>query len=310
MAADGSGTNSHRFRKTSTKEYYDLCKFNLSKEKREQFRRQASPRTVEVLQNIESLKTANFDTLRTAIRYRMENFTYISYYYDLDRRFRKLKMSNYQGKQKGYDEICRRLTYGSKKYGMSPTPRHAHMQSPTSRWAGSWAPLSSCDREGENHSQHYIIAFGNGAFGGMKGKLGAPVKRLRNHLLKVTKRNVLASVVIIDEYNTSKVCAECHRKTLVNMERRIPRQVGSSGRNAAKPTVYAVLRCTSCRIIWNRDELAAKNILYVFQYMATHNDERPDPFKRPADNAEEDRGPVGGEDPGQSVRPVEAGGDS
>jgi hypothetical protein len=112
VAADGRGTNSHRFRKTSTKEYYDLCKFNFSKVKREEFRRQASLRTVEILQNIESLKTSNFDTLRNAIRFRMDNLSYITHYYDLDRRFSKLKMSTYQGKQKGLDEIRRRLTYG------------------------------------------------------------------------------------------------------------------------------------------------------------------------------------------------------
>lgn len=307
VAADGSGTNPHRYRKTSTKEYYDLCNFNISKEKREQFRKQASPELIEVIDGIESLKTANMDTLRHAIQYRMDNFENIAYYYDFDRRFRKLKMKNYQGRQKGLDEICRRLTYGSNKYGVPPKPRHAHMLSPAPKRPGSWAPLPSCDRHEENRSQHYIIAFGNGACGAMNGKLPSPVKRLRSHLQKVAKRNVFISIIYIDEYNTSKVCAECHRKTLVKMERRSARPEGSNATNAANTTIHAVLRCTSCGTVWNRDELAAKNILFVFQYMATHNNERPDPFKRPTDNAEEDRGPVEREDPGQSVRPVGVG---
>ena len=291
VAADGSSTNAHRFRRTSTKEYYDLCGFNLATEKRMEFRRNAPPETIEIIDGIESLKTSNIDTMRHAIQYRMQHFDVISNFFDLDQRFGKLRMQTFKGKQKGIEELARRLTFGSKKYGSSPKPFHEHMLSPFARRRPVWTPLPSCDKPEEGRAHHYIVALGNGAFGKQRGKLPAPVKRLRQHLYKVSRRNVHLSVVIIDEYNTSKACAECHQKTLVKMTRR----AWSNQPSNAKSNIHAVLKCTSCSTVWNRDEMAAKNIRFIFEYMAAHNDERPEIFRRPPSNAEEDAGPEEGE---------------
>ena len=296
VAADGSSTNSHRFRSTSTKEYYHLCGFNRAKELRQQFRQQTSQELLDIIDNLESLKTANFDTLQHAIQNRIENFDKVIYFYDIDRRYRKLKFKSYQGKQKGLEEIGRRLTYGSKKYGAPPKPRHSHMMEPEPRRRQFWIPSSSCDKPEEDNRQHYIFAFGNGACGGIAGKLPAPVKRLRRHLYQLSNRNVHTSVLVIDEYNTSKVCAECHTKSLVNLEAYPKSNLLSNVSNQTPPnnqkrTIHAILKCTSCRTVWNRDKMAAKNIRFVFQYMATHNDERPAAFARPPTNAEDDAGP-------------------
>jgi hypothetical protein len=39
--------------------------------------------------------------------------------------------------------------------------------------------------------------------------------------------------------------------------------------------------CKTCGKVWNRDEMAAKNILYIFKYMALNNNIRPLIFARP-----------------------------
>jgi hypothetical protein len=96
-----------------------------------------------MIDGIESLKTADVEILRHAIQYRMQNFDVITFYYDQDQRFCKLKMKSYQGRQQALDEIARRLTYGSKKYGHQPKPMHQHMVSPIPRRRQSWTPISS-----------------------------------------------------------------------------------------------------------------------------------------------------------------------
>lgn len=291
VAADGSSTNPHRYRRTSTNEYYNLCGSHIAKEKRDHFRRNAHPDTIQMIDGIESLKTADVEILRHAIQYRMQNFDVITFYYDQGQRFCKLKMKSYQGRQQALDEIARRLTYGSKKYGLQPKPMHQHMVSPIPRRRQSWTPISSCDQPQETIAQHYVVAIGNGAWGSKRGKRPAPVKKLRHHLHQVSRRNVHLSVIIIDEYMTSQVCAECHQKSLIHMKTRMPSNVSTQPSMAAQSNIHAVLKCTSCSVVWNRDEMAAKNIRYLFEYMATHNDERPHVFTRPSTNAEEDTGP-------------------
>src|ERR1700729_2747416 len=111
----------------------------------------------------------------------------------------------------------------------------------------------------------------------LRGKLPAPSKRFLDHLKSLSRRNVQVSTVIIDEYLTSQVCAECHRRTLVNLRERSKTSMSSG---AAGQNIHAVLKCTSCNTVWNRDVMAAKNMRHIFVYMALNNNERPDPFKR------------------------------
>jgi transposase len=54
----------------------------------------------------------------------------------------------------------------------------------------------------------------------------------------------------------------------------------------AGPQVHGVLKCKNCSTVWNRDELAAKNIRHVFLYMAVHNNRRPPNFERSENNEE------------------------
>jgi hypothetical protein len=288
VAVDGSSTNPHRVRKTSTKEYYDLCGFNQAKNKRRRWIAD-NDRARQLIDGMPSVKTADFGTLRAAILYRLNNFAELCAYYDEGQRFQILKLKSYKGRQKGLEEMGRRLTFGSHKYGQHPKPLHRHMIDPPTRNRSSFAILPSIDNPREDSTQHYIIAFGNGSSPNLRGKLPAPSKRFLEHLKSLSRRNVQVSTVIIDEYLTSQVCAECHRRTLVNLRERSKSSMSSG---AAGQKIHAVLKCTSCNTVWNRDVMAAKNMRHIFVYMALNNNERPDPFKRPdTTNAEEGTGP-------------------
>ena len=170
---------------------------------------------------------------------------------------------------------------------MAVIPGHTVIQllEPQARRRPSFVPQSPVDKPNEDSVQHYIIAFGNGSAPHLRGKLPAPSKRVLDHLKSLHRRNVRISIIVIDEYLTSQVCAECHQRTLVHLKDR------SMSPNAPGAKIHAVFKCTSCSTVWNRDVRAAKNILYIFLYMALNNNERPDSFKRPqSTNAEEDAG--------------------
>jgi len=238
-----------------------------------------------LIDGMPSVKTTILDNLRVAITYRLHNFWDICRHYDQDWRYRVLQLKSYKGRQKGLEEIGRRLTFGSAKYGSDPRPHHIQLLEPQARRRPSFVPQSPVDKPNEDSVQHYIIAFGNGSAPLLRGKLPAPSKRVLDHLKSLHRRNVRISIIVIDEYLTSQVCAECHQRTLVHLKDR------SMSPNAPGAKIHAVLKCTSCSTVWNRDVMAAKNILYIFLYMALNNNERPDSFKRPqSTNAEEDAG--------------------
>jgi hypothetical protein len=109
VAVDGSSTNPHRVRKTSSKEYYDLCGFNQAKNKQRRWM-EADDRARELIDGMPSLKTTNLENLREAITYRLTNFLEICRHYDQDKRYRVQKLKSYKGRQKGLEEMGRRLT--------------------------------------------------------------------------------------------------------------------------------------------------------------------------------------------------------
>jgi hypothetical protein len=110
-----------------------------------------------------------------------------------------------------------------------------------------------------------------GSFSNLRGNLPAPAKRLFDHFKSLSKRSVQVSTVFIDEYLTSQLCAECHRRTLVNLWAIYAIYVIWSYR-----TSY--LRCTQVYLLqYGMDVMAAKNMQHSFLHMALNNNERPDP---------------------------------
>ena len=137
--------------------------------------------------------------------------------------------------------------------------------------------------------QHYIIAFGNGSSPNLRGNLPAPSTRFLGHLKSLSGRNVQVSTVIIDEYLTSEVCAECHRRTLVNLREQSKLSMSSG---AAGQKIHAVLKYTSCSTVWNQDVNGGQEYATYFRIRGAEQQERPEAFKRPdTTNAVEGTGP-------------------
>lgn len=65
VAVDGSSTNPHRVRKTSSKEYYDLCGFNQATNKQRRWMADHE-RARQLIDRMPSVKTADLGTLRAA----------------------------------------------------------------------------------------------------------------------------------------------------------------------------------------------------------------------------------------------------
>jgi hypothetical protein len=178
VAVDGHDEDRHRVRQTSSKEYYHLCGYNAAKDQRRRWEKAEGTQWNQLITQMPSLKTAHMDNLLHAIRYRLDNFADIVEPYDRDFRYRRLAFTSYKHQQRGLHEICRRLTYGSKKYGQNPIPTHNN-PGPTTN---VWRPEPPLDRLYEDENHHYLIAFGNASFGNMRGKRPAPTKKIFNHL--------------------------------------------------------------------------------------------------------------------------------
>ena len=48
-----------------------------------------------------------------------------------------------------------------------------------------------------------------------------------------------------------------------------------------KESIHAVVKCDYCSMVWNRDVNAARNMRYLFIYMAMHGNERSEAFRKP-----------------------------
>lgn len=105
------------------------------------------------------------------------------------------------------------------------------------------------------------VAYGAASFGcNGKGELSVPVKNIANECTKRFQTH------FVDEYNTTKMCSDCHHKT---------HEVGYKKRIDEKKChgkIRGLRWCPICRKLLNRDVNAAKNIGICFSSL---ENERP-----------------------------------
>ena len=96
-------------------------------------------------------------------------------------------------------------------------------------------------------------------------------------------RKVGYDVFLLDEHKTSKVCPHCYEEVETFKMRRNPKPYKNN-----QVALHGLLRCQSnycqqqCGFparLWNRDDVATLNQLYIVQQLLTGND-RPAPFQR------------------------------
>ncbi|CEG76751.1 hypothetical protein RMATCC62417_11608 [Rhizopus microsporus] len=174
----------------------------------------------------------------------------------------------YINKQKGTQEIVKRLFDNSKKYGTSSTVG-AENQTPNK---SKRVPLPPVDLPSSSQRKR-ILAFENGSFcSSMKGKRAAPTKRIAEEIKRKCKQSDgETEFVSVDEYLTSQICNKCKSKQLNN--------ICITG---SKRRVHSVLKCESCGMVWNRDVSSVLNIYGIFVYKSKHDNESPLPFRRPS----------------------------
>jgi transposase len=176
-----------------------------------------------------SNKTNNIELYSSYITYVLNGLTKCLKFH-FEKPFRKLKFTTYIFKQKTMNELCKQIT---KKSNI-------------------------------NDNKKVLIGFGNWSSQKdsiIRGHRRGPVVGLKRELKKWCK------LVLVDEYNTSKLCCKCHTKT------------EKISYNNIK--INSVLRCTNneCRIVIDRDINGCKNIYNIFK-RALEKKSRPKAFCR------------------------------
>lgn len=120
-----------------------------------------------------------------------------------------------------------------------------------------------------------IISYGDASF--CHNNKGHPPSLRGNHMYHRLKHVHHVNIFYMREFNTSQVCSNCH------VERKM---VGLCTKNdinrpsTIRPSnTHFVRSCTNCRMIWNRDVNASRNMLYLGKIFMSGNI-RPEIFSK------------------------------
>jgi len=168
-------------------------------------------------------------------------------------------------------EIC--VLPGSGKYGTSlPSTNErkhkvwpqVHWQKPNSNKASKWRPNLPADEL----EKRTVIAFGDGDFGtSWRGKKAAAYKVIYRSLCRLQRTVANLKVLLVPEPYSSQVCSKCNTRTLDHM-------------HAHGLSLHAVLKCKTCRTVWNRDCNASRNLFHIATYAAMNDNNVPAIFER------------------------------
>ncbi|PHZ07471.1 uncharacterized protein RHIMIDRAFT_242575 [Rhizopus microsporus ATCC 52813] len=146
-------------------EHYHLCGYSLATRRRKEHQ-ECHLDEFRYISELPTLKIANLTSFFLATSTRLQNYQRIHNYYCQDKWSQKLKFKVYINKQKGTQEIVKRLFENSKKYGTSSTVG-AKNQNPNK---SKHEPLPSADLPSSSQWKR-IVALEDGPFcSSMKSK--------------------------------------------------------------------------------------------------------------------------------------------
>jgi transposase len=90
-------------------------------------------------------------------------------------------------------------------------------------------------------------------------------------------------VYLVDEYRTSKLCADCKNPAAINKKFFNAKYKTKSGKSRSK-TLHALVKCKTCARVWNRDTNSSINIRRIGRSMIDTG-ERPDYLCRQSTNS-------------------------
>ena len=154
---------------------------------------------------------------------------------------------------------CRAQTRENTKSGHRFTGKK-----PNSNKASKWRPNLPADEL----EKRTVIAFGDGDFGtSWRGKKAAAYKVIYRSLCRLQRTVANLKVLLVPEPYSSQVCSKCNTRTLDHM-------------HAHGVSLHAVLKCKTCRTVWNRDCNASRNLFHIATYAAMNDNNVPAIFER------------------------------
>ncbi|ORE20540.1 hypothetical protein BCV71DRAFT_154237, partial [Rhizopus microsporus] len=144
-----------RIRTSSLEEYYHLCSYNLATRRRKEHQ-ECHLNEFKYISELPTLKTAHLTSFLLAASTCLQNYQRIHNYYCQDKWSQKLKFKTYINKQKGTQEIVKKLFDNSKKYDKLSTVG-AKNQNPNK---SKHVPLPPANLPSSSQRKR-IIAFGN-----------------------------------------------------------------------------------------------------------------------------------------------------
>lgn len=113
--------------------------------------------------------------------------------------------------------------------------------------------------QGASNKKDVVIAYGDARLNhAMRSHKPVPVKRLPKVL------STQMTVKYVNEFRTSQICSQLCDDEYIPMDNAIDNESGDM--------IYAVKYCENCKIYWDRDANAARNILYRFLCEECFND--------------------------------------
>ncbi|KAG2200602.1 hypothetical protein INT47_007346 [Mucor saturninus] len=268
-------------RRLSSKEYCNMGGVTQRHKQEQELKKSLGIDQIET--NIPSPKTTSHDAYILYITYILQHIDTLFNFYGF--RTTNSRWCNYIASQKSIEDAVNILINGSTKYNKKR--RKNKKKSKKRRRSRIVDSLKSKPKiikrehkekfEGGDRNKMPLIIFGDG----LKNKSQTKFKGLRSGVMdklyrQLKRREKLGELLLvnINEFKTSKVSILMYINTFDNDLKNM-----RCGTDEKSSHIHQILICKRCNIFWNRDVMAAKNMLAISQSI-WDGQGRPTVFKR------------------------------